>query len=656
MKLNARGVSLLILIVTLMFSLLLLGCPNPTNSDDDDNSNTTEDTSDDTTTVPTSGDGSSADEAIVLTDGSWYSGTIDNEEVWFVASVNGGATYKVNWDDSDSTSGYVDLVVDAFQADGSTPYFSELDAAFETDAAEDGDGTAYSEVTVLAGQSQLYVVADATYWEESGDYRIKVTQTSGSTTDDETNESDETTDETDTGSASLTLSSESVSIVEGGTEDITATAEDADGTTESVTVMSSDESIATASVTDGTVTITAVAAGSATITVTSASDETATVSVTVTEAEGDGLSWTAVGSSGFGGEYPEAVNLEVAADGNLYAAAIEGNGFDRARVYKYDGGSWSQVGSEQGDSVDYLSLAVLDTVPYIAYVDPDNTLTVASYDGSAWTESKTYTTDSTDNSLYHPDMESDGTNVYVAYMEESSDDSDEKLTVLKYDGSSWTTVGTERFSNDATSSVDLALGSDGTPYVAFADDDNNEGVTVMKYDGTAWVTVGSEGFGLNATDDYARFVSLTVAGSTPYVAFKLPLSDPESKVMKYDGSSWELVGEADFDAVDVSDDDDGDSTFWNIESYDGSVYVAYNVLWRFTQNYALRTAVRGVVKTFDGTSWTLVGDSDTAIKPSGGSIGDLAYLDLEIDSDGTPYLGYRDSESSTGEMTVKKAE
>lgn len=74
---------------------------------------------------------------------------------------------------------------------------------------------------------------------------------------------------------------------------------------------------------------------------------------------------------------------------------------------------------------------------------------------------------------------------------------DNKLTVAKFDGSAWTKVGAASFSPKVSGShYNLDIAPDGTPYVAFNDVEatNKNGLSVMKFDGSAWANVGDAGF------------------------------------------------------------------------------------------------------------------------------------------------------------------
>ena len=96
---------------------------------------------------------------------------------------------------------------------------------------------------------------------------------------------------------------------------------------------------------------------------------------------------------------------------------------------------------------------------------------------------------------------------YVAFGLRGADN---KLTVAKFDGSAWSNVGPASFSPAVSSSnFHMDIAPDGTPYVAFNDQEaaNKGGMSVMKFNGSAWENVGPAGF-TNTTANYVGIAAL----------------------------------------------------------------------------------------------------------------------------------------------------
>jgi len=144
---------------------------------------------------------------------------------------------------------------------------------------------------------------------------------------------------------------------------------------------------------------------------------------------------------------------------------------DKATVMKYDGSSWVNVGSAgfSAGGAGYISLAI----------DSNNT-------------------------------------PYVAYQDNGNGD---KATVMKYTGSGatgWEYVGSAGFSTGTADFISFAIAPNNTPYIAFLDGSNDKG-TVMKYNGGGWVNVGSAGFFSPLETNYYILTIEVDSNNTPYI-------------------------------------------------------------------------------------------------------------------------------------------
>ncbi|MEA4926978.1 MAG: hypothetical protein VB084_16960 [Syntrophomonadaceae bacterium] len=183
----------------------------------------------------------------------------------------------------------------------------------------------------------------------------------------------------------------------------------------------------------------------------------------------------------------------------------------------------------------------------------------------------------------------------------------------------WTAVGGPGFSAGWVFCTSLAIAGDGTLYVAYKDGSNK--ATVMKYSGdiAGWELVGNAGFSDGTTD----YISLALAGGTPYVAYQDMFIGNKVTVMKYSGSVWEAVYTPGFStgrANDVSLAIDGD----------GNPYVAYG-----DGSPGFKATV--MKYSGDDTGWEAVGSPRF-------SAGYAAYISLAIGSGGTLYVAYQDDD------------
>ena len=199
--------------------------------------------------------------------------------------------------------------------------------------------------------------------------------------------------------------------------------------------------------------------------------------------------------------------------------------------------------------------------------------------------------------------------LYVAFSDANNAD---RATVMKYDGTNWTTVGSAGFSNSEAYKTSIYI-YDGTPYISYSGG-------VMKYDGTNWVDVGSAG-SLAPNETYT---SISVYGGVPYVAYSDGSKDSRASVMKFDGTNWVNVGSSGFSQ--------GGADNFSMYIYNGTPYVAY------TDGFFDGGIV---VSKFDGANWVDVGGSGF----SQGTLGIYQQLSLFV-YNGTPYLSYTDHSQS----------
>jgi len=231
---------------------------------------------------------------------------------------------------------------------------------------------------------------------------------------------------------------------------------------------------------------------------------------------------------------------------------------------------------------------------------------------------------------------------YVVY--EDADNGD-KLTVKKYDGSHWDTVGNAGFSTLVSGDlVSLVFDGNDIPYVLYRDKERNTGATVMKYDQDEqgqyqWMTVGSPNISYNTTYDYLKYLSIAIdRNGTPYVAYSSMNNDdnfwnvisPPSEsgyrviVKKYVDNKWVRVGSKVVGGRDAA-------FLYLTFDRSGSTDIPY-VLYQDTKD----SNARGTMKKYDesSNSWVAVGNST--------STGYLWFASIAINSSGIPYVAFGD--------------
>ncbi|MCX6294563.1 MAG: T9SS type A sorting domain-containing protein [Bacteroidetes bacterium] len=332
------------------------------------------------------------------------------------------------------------------------------------------------------------------------------------------------------------------------------------------------------------------------------------------------------------------------------------------KVFQYNGIAWNQLGIDILGTNGIDGYIAIDTsnAPVIVYEGKafsSNTVNVRRFDGLTWTaydekgihtsESQAFVTGDTNSVLY------------TAYYD---DPNGQKITVKKRVANSWATVGVEGFTPGVAEFPTIAIDSMNIPYVSFSDYTISPAkISVMKFNGTSWQYVGTPGMGSGSASGISELeidamqqplvcmmdlsagvkafvynfdgtnwsvlggtsVSTTSSGvpdpkmevsdaGNVYVAMKSsPLGSSNLFVRKFNGTSWQNHGG--LLALNV---DPG----YSIASFHDTVYVAY---------CDINLGHQLVVKKFNGTTWDVVGSNLSSFCVSG-----AAYPNLKIDSNG----------------------
>ncbi len=322
-------------------------------------------------------------------------------------------------------------------------------------------------------------------------------------------------------------------------------------------------------------------------------------------------------------------SMAISPDGTPYVVFQDSENNGKATVRKFNGSSWETVGIAgfSENQALYSSIAFsLDGTPYVGYQDGAmDKATVKKYNGSTW-ETVGIPHFSTGPWAYFTSIAiSPNGTPYVAYQEYN--DTRNKASVMKFNGTSWEIVGSAGFSAGQAPYTSLAISSGGTPFVAYMDGGNGDKATVMKFNGSNWEAVGNAGFSAGL----AYYTSITLdAGDTPYVIYQDNQNGKKATVKKFNGSSWETVGSEGFSA--------GQAWFTSIDIHsDGIPYAVYS-------DYGNDT--KATVMKYNGSSWEMVGSS-------GFSTGQAWYTSIAIDAGGTPFVACRDN-GNGNKATVMK--
>jgi hypothetical protein len=294
----------------------------------------------------------------------------------------------------------------------------------------------------------------------------------------------------------------------------------------------------------------------------------------------NGTNWVSVGTPGFTQSFAHHSDFTFGNGDTLYYSYADGSStsMSRGAVMMYDGTSWTSIGSSlTTGECQYSSLAfAADGTLYLGMIDnglPNGGMVVKKYNGSTWTNVGSTTPISAAGAAY-ADLALDRFDtVYVAYQDKG--ELPGKVRVKKFDGTNWVNVGDPLLATTgpgAGAAMDIYLGFDllNKPYVSYSHTfQGPPRISVEKFNGTSWELVGPAQFS-SGQFETSLFSSLALPKDAPYLAYQHGGLGMKATVKKYNNttSAWENVG-----TPAVSDDV---SAFTSIAvDGNGNVYVAY---------------------------------------------------------------------------------
>jgi hypothetical protein len=253
--------------------------------------------------------------------------------------------------------------------------------------------------------------------------------------------------------------------------------------------------------------------------------------------------WDNVGSSSIvsagGTSYN---NLAVDASGNYYISYYDVS-VAKGSVQKFDGTSWSYLGGAAGittGTATFNSLTI-DTQGSIYYSNqigyPGTGMEVRKFSSGAWS----LLPNATSNSVNYQATAISPSNTLFAYGSDGSG------TVRRFNNGTWEQVGTAGFAGGSTF-AEMVIGSDNNIYVCQI----ASGVKVYKISANAsstdsWTLLGGTTVGNGYTSDNS-FSDIALDGNNnPYVLYVSSTAEGRKlNVKKFDGTSWILIGAANF--------------------------------------------------------------------------------------------------------------
>ncbi|MDQ5920240.1 MAG: large repetitive protein [Pseudomonadota bacterium] len=236
-----------------------------------------------------------------------------------------------------------------------------------------------------------------------------------------------------------------------------------------------------------------------------------------------GTSWEYVGARGFSNGAISDLSMGISpVDQSIYMFFPDTQRGGRASMMRYDGESWGYVGDRAfTPSATSVSMWFNPSTkePYVVYIDVNNAnkVSVMKYNGESWeyVGPKDFSPSASNARITFNPVTSD---VYVAYGNLANSN---KVEVMKFNGTSWELVGEKGISSGSIADLSFSFNPvNKEPYLAYPQQNGTDGgnrITVKRFNGSSWVVVGSPAFtSINATE-----VSMTWNSQTgqPYVIY-----------------------------------------------------------------------------------------------------------------------------------------
>ncbi|TXD49087.1 T9SS type A sorting domain-containing protein [Polaribacter sp. IC073] len=347
--------------------------------------------------------------------------------------------------------------------------------------------------------------------------------------------------------------------------------------------------------------------------------------------------WEIVGEDYAGAHQNQ--QLKIDGDDNVYLAYTNVNNDDKITVKKRDVNTdiWEVIGVANFSSagVSNLNLSIYNNVPYLAYRNGNNELEVVKFDVTTWVS--VGSPNILGSNVRSLSLAIDNLGIpYVAFVDDTNS---LKTTVIKFVDASWSLVGAEGFTIGKTASLSLAIDSNNLPYVAYqmTGTDYSRRAYVSLFNGTSWEFVKTGNIDYASLEEYTNYLSLVIDSNDKLF---LALSEGggqggENVVLTHDGTAWSYYGSNFGDPVTA------------LDLVMGNDNVLYEVYRDVDSNYNNRTNV--VYNDPANPGWNFINPT----LPN--AVNDFAYgQQIAVDSNGTLFIAYQDSEFNKAKTSVYK--
>lgn len=336
-----------------------------------------------------------------------------------------------------------------------------------------------------------------------------------------------------------------------------------------------------------------------------------------------GNSFSHVVSTGISAGAADNVAFAVSkTDNRMYIAFKDVSNSNKLTVMQYTGTTWALLGNagiSAGAVANGISIAVINTFNgnevFVAFSDESvsDRLTIMRWSGTSWTTEGTAGSHSTSNVTSLSITAADNNDLFVAYNDFGFSG---KISIKKRSGSSWSNISGTGISAAASDNVDIACDKNNLPFVVYRNGGAGNTAIVKKYNGSSWIDVGSTAITTGSVTD----CSITLDRlNRPNIAYSDGGNNNRAAVKYFDGINWQSLG-----ATAISPNS---ATFTKLTfDYDNNAYIIY-------KDNSVSNKI--TVRKYNGLSWSTVASA-------GFSAGTADFANIKFDTDQKIYIAYKD--------------
>lgn len=310
-------------------------------------------------------------------------------------------------------------------------------------------------------------------------------------------------------------------------------------------------------------------------------------------------------------------------DNRMYVAFKDVSNSNKLTVMQYTGTTWTLLGNagiSAGAVANDISIAVINTFNgnevFVAFSDESvsDRLTVMRWSGTSWTTEGSAGSHSTSNVTSLSITAADNNDLFIAYNDFGFSG---KVSIKKRSGSTWSNISGTGISSAASDYVDVACDKSNLPFVVYRNGGAGNTAIVKRYNGSSWVDVGSTAITTGSvTDCSITFDRL----NRPNIAYSDGANNNRAAVKYFDGINWQSLGATAISPNTVA--------FTKLAfDYDNHAYIIYK-----DNSVSNKTTVR----KYNGTSWSTVSSA-------GFSAGTADFANIKFDTDKKIYIAYKDA-------------